>query len=167
MIQKFTLFLGQPVITLLTIVSTMLVASGIGSYFSSKFYKKNLRKLYIIFGIIALLTLVIGILNPYIFNALVRLELSWRILVSALMILPLGFFMGMPFPIGMSLILPTEKRFVAFAWGVNGFFSVIGTVSAIILAMMFGFRIVFIVGAVIYLLAMILITIRHRKVVAV
>ncbi|MDQ3193692.1 MAG: hypothetical protein M3P82_01705, partial [Bacteroidota bacterium] len=164
MIQKFTLFLGQPVITLLTIVSTMLVASGIGSYFSTGFYKKNLRKLYIIFGIIAILTIAIGILNPYIFNALIRLELHWRIIISALLILPLGFFMGMPFPIGMSLILPSEKRFVAFAWGVNGFFSVIGTVSAIILAMMAGFRIVFITGAVIYLLAMFLIVMRHKKV---
>ncbi len=64
----------------------------------------------------------------------------------------------------MSLILPAEKRFVSFAWGVNGFFSVIGKVSAIILAMMFGFRAVFITGAVIYLLAMILITFRYRKV---
>ncbi|MEO8664430.1 MAG: hypothetical protein ABI462_02945 [Ignavibacteria bacterium] len=164
MIQKFTLFLGQPVITLLTIISTMLVASGIGSYFSSRFYKNNIKKLCILFGMIALLTLAIGLLNPYIFNALVRLELHWRILVSVLMILPLGFFMGMPFPIGMSLILPTEKRFVAFAWGVNGFFSVIGTVSAIILAMIFGFKIVFIIGAVIYLLAMVLILARHKKV---
>lgn len=163
MIQKFTLFLGQPVITLLTVVSTMLIASGLGSLFSSKFYKSNLRKLYIIFGIIAILTLLIGILNPYIFNSLVRLELHWRIIVSALTIFPLGFFMGMPFPIGMSLILPGEKRFVAFAWGVNGFFSVIGTVSAIILAMQFGFRVVFITGAVIYIIAMVLIIARHKK----
>lgn len=164
MIQKFTLFLGQPVITLLTVVSTMLVASGAGSLVSGKFYKNNLRKLYIIFGIIALLTLVIGILNPYIFKSLVRLELYWRIIISALIIFPLGFFMGMPFPVGMSLILPSEKRFVAFAWGVNGFFSVIGTVSAIIIAMMFGFRVVFILGAVIYMIAMILIIGRHKKV---
>ncbi len=164
MIQKFTLFLGQPVITLLTVVSTMLIASGLGSLVSLKFYKNSLRKLHVIFGIIALLTLAIGILNPYIFNSLVRLELYWRIIISAVIIFPLGFFMGMPFPIGMSLILPSEKRFVAFAWGVNGFFSVIGTVSAIILAMMFGFRFVFILGAVIYIVAMVLITIRHKKV---
>ena len=119
----------------------------------------------IIFGIIVVLTLAIGILNPYIFNSLVRLELHWRIFLSAVLIFPLGFFMGMPFPIGMSLILPEEKRFVAFAWGVNGFFSVIGTVSAIILAMMFGFRFVFILGAFIYLIAMILVTIRYKKIV--
>ncbi|MEO8209386.1 MAG: hypothetical protein ABI840_02410 [bacterium] len=164
MIQKFTLFLGQPVITLLTVVSTMLVASGVGSLVSLRFYKNNLKKLYLIFGIIALLTLAVGILNPYVFNSLVRLELYWRIIISALIIFPLGFFMGMPFPVGMSLVHPAEKRFVAFAWAVNGFFSVIGTVSAIILAMMFGFRVVFITGAVIYLLAMLLIIGRYKKI---
>ncbi len=164
MIQKFTLFLGQPVITLLTVVSTMLVASGTGSLVSAKFYKSKLRNLYIIFGIIALLSLLIGILNPYIFSSLVRMELHWRIIISALIIFPLGFFMGMPFPLGMSLILPGEKRFVSFAWGVNGFFSVIGTVSAIILAMSFGFRIVFIIAAIIYIIAMILIIGRHKRI---
>lgn len=164
MIQKFTLFLGQPVITLLTVISTMLIASGLGSFYSAKFFKNNSKKLYIIFGIIILLTLVIGVLNPYIFKSLVRLDLQWRILISAAIIFPLGFFMGMPFPIGMSLILPAEKRFVAFAWGVNGFFSVIGTVLAIILAMIYGFRFVFILGAVIYILAMFLINMRQKKI---
>ncbi len=99
MIQKFTLFLGQPSITLLTVVSTMLIASGIGSFLSVKFYKKNPKNLYLIFGIIAALTLIIGFLNPYIFSLLVRLELHWRILISALIIFPLGFSMRMPFPI--------------------------------------------------------------------
>ena len=164
LIQKFTLFLGQPVITLLTVVSTMLVASGLGSLISPKIYKDKLKNLIIIFSIIAVLTLAIGILNPYIFKSLVRLDLMWRIVISALIIFPLGFFMGMPFPLGMSLILPGEKRFVSFAWGVNGFFSVIGTVSAIILAMSFGFRIVFIIAAIIYIIAMILIIGRHKRI---
>lgn len=164
MIQKFTLFLGQPVITLLTVVSTMLVASGSGSLVSGKFFKDSSKNLMIIFGIIVILALAIGILNPIIFESLVRLDLAWRIIISALIIFPLGFFMGMPFPIGMSLILPAEKRFVAFAWGVNGFFSVIGTVSAIILAMIFGYRFVFILGAVIYILALLLVSKRFNKV---
>ncbi|MEO6695949.1 MAG: hypothetical protein ABIY50_11355 [Ignavibacteria bacterium] len=164
LIQKFTLFLGQPAITLLTVVSSMLIGSGIGSYTSAKFYKNSSQRLHLIFGIITVLTLAIGILNPYIFSSLVRLDLHWRIIVSALIILPLGFFMGMPFPVGISLITNSEKRFVAFAWAVNGFFSVIGTVSAIILAMIMGFKFVFILAAVIYIIAMLLILSRHKKI---
>ena len=166
LIQKFTLFLGQPSITLLTVVSTMLVSSGIGSYFSGKLFANNKKRLYLIFGIIVLLVLIIGILNPFFYETFVRMDLVWRIITSVLIIIPLGFFMGMPFPIGISLILPGEKRFVAFAWGVNGFFSVIGTIIAIITAMIYGFMFVFILGAVIYIIAMILIQSRFRKIVS-
>ena len=61
------------------------------------------------------------------------------------------------------MILPGEKRFTSFAWAVNGFFSVIGTVSAIILAMIMGFKFVFILAAFIYIIAMALALNRFRK----
>lgn len=154
MIQKFTLFLGQPVYTLLTVVATMLVSSGIGSMFSEKFFNNKRSKLIIIFGVIAGLAVAIGLLNPIIFDALVRLDLIWRIVISAVMIAPLGFFMGMPFPIGLSLIEDNERNYAAFAWGINGFFSVIGTVLAVMLSMMTGFIFIFILVAVIYLAAL-------------
>ena len=154
MIQKFTLFLGQPVYTLLTVVATMLVSSGIGSMFSEKFFNNSKKKLIIIFGIIAGLAIAIGLLNPFIFNSLVRLDLMWRVVISVLMIAPIGFFMGMPFPIGLSLIEDDERNFAAFAWGINGFFSVIGTVITVILAMTTGFIFIFMLVALIYLLAL-------------
>ena len=154
MIQKFTLFLGQPVYTLLTVVSTMLVSSGLGSMFSMKFFNFTRSKLIIIFGIIAVLSIAIGLLNPLIFDAMVRVDLIWRVVISALIIAPLGFFMGMPFPIGLSLIEDDERNFAAFAWGINGFFSVIGTVITVMLSMMTGFVFIFILVAVIYLIAL-------------
>jgi hypothetical protein len=163
MIQKFTLFLGQPVITLLTVVSTMLIASGLGSLFSTKIYSQQKKKLYLIFGMIIVLSVLIGIFNPVIFSSFVSVSPVMKIIISALMIFPLGFFMGMPFPLGLSFIGQSEKRFVAFAWGINGFFSVIGTVSAIILAMTTGFTLIFIIVALFYLLAMLLILERSEK----
>lgn len=167
MIQKFTLFLGQPSITLLTVVSTMLVSSGIGSLVSSKVFRNKPERLYLIFGIIVLLVLIIGIFNPYFYETFVRMNPVWRVIVSVLIIFPLGFFMGMPFPLGISMILPEEKRFAAFAWGVNGFFSVLGTILAIIFAMMYGFKFVFILGAVVYIIAMLIIQSRYKKIVSI
>jgi hypothetical protein len=165
LIQKFTLFLGQPVYTLLTVVSTMLISSGIGSMFSVKFFANSKKKLYIIFGIIAVLAITLGILVPVIFDAMVRLELIWRVVISALIIAPLGFFMGMPFPIGLTLIDDDDRRYAAFAWGINGFFSVIGTVTAIILAMTAGFLFVFVLTGIIYLLAMFFISKEYNLVI--
>lgn len=164
MVQKFTLFLGQPVITLLTVIATMLIASGIGSMFSFKFLSNNRKRLILIFIIITILSVAIGLLNPVVFSSMVRFDLIWRILVSAAMIFPLGFFLGMPFPIGLSLIKDSERKYVAFAWAVNGFFSVIGTVTSIILAMIFGFKFVFILCGCIYLLSMVFINSRYKKI---
>lgn len=163
MIQKFTMFLGQPVFTLLTVVSTMLVASGFGSMFSHKFVSKSKINLYLIFGLVFLISVLIGFLNPIIFEAGSRWDLWLRIIISILIIAPLGFFMGMPFPLGLSLIDEENKKFIAFAWGINGFFSVIGTVLAMIFAMILGFKIVFIISGIIYLLAFIIIKARLKN----
>jgi len=153
LIQKFTLFLGQPVYTMLTVISTMLLFSGIGSMLSNKVLAiiKNVKIIYII---IAVLTVIIGLLNSVIFDSLVRMDIMWRVLISIGIIAPLAFFMGIPFPYGMSKIDNNSKYLVAFGWGVNGFFSVLGSVLVVMLSMSYGFRVVFIIAAVLYLGAM-------------
>lgn len=153
LIQKFTLFLGQPVYTMLTVISTMLIFSGIGSMLSNKVISlvKNVKIIYVI---IAVLTAVIGLTNAAIFESLARMDIIWRVIISVGMIAPLAFFMGIPFPYGMSAIDNNSRYLVAYGWGVNGFFSVLGSVLVVMLSMSFGFKTVFIVSAVIYLLAM-------------
>lgn len=153
LIQKFTLFLGQPVYTMLTVISTMLIFSGIGSMFSEKIIAlvKNVNIVYII---IAALTLIIGLVNPYLFEAMSRADIMWRVIVSVAVLGPLAFFMGIPFPYGMSRIDNNSKYLVAYGWGVNGFFSVLGSVLVIMLSMSFGFVMVFIISSVLYIAAM-------------
>jgi len=151
LIQKFTLFLGQPVYTMLTIISTMLIFSGIGSILSEKIISLFNNNVSIIYIIIAGLTLLIGLLNPIIFEAFVRADVLWRVVISIVLIAPLAFFMGIPFPYGMSKIDNNSKYLAAYSWGINGFFSVIGSVLAVMLSMSYGFKVVFIVSAVIYL----------------
>ncbi|MGH2574514.1 MAG: hypothetical protein ACRDFC_02320, partial [Ignavibacteria bacterium] len=67
---------------------------------------------------------------------------------------PLALFMGIPFPYGIKKIESDSSYVVAYAWGVNGFFSVLGSIVVIILSMTYGFRVVFILSAFIYLMAM-------------
>jgi hypothetical protein len=155
MMQKFTLFLGQPVYTMLTVISTMLIASGLGSRFSVKFSGGKKDKLPLIFSLIAVFALFIGFAGPELFYAFSKLSIGFRILISVVLIFPLGFFLGMPFPVGISKI--NESNIVPVCWAVNGFFSVTGTVIAVILAMITGFKIVFLLSALLYLLAYFLI----------
>lgn len=153
MMQKFTMFLGQPVYTMLTVISTMLVASGFGSYFSSGFLIGRKKRNVIIFGIIFAMALFIAFIAPPVFYSAAKFELPVRILISVILIFPLGFFLGMPFPIGISTIREEYKNFTALSWSINGFFSVTGTVVAMMLGMITGFKIVFVLSALLYLSA--------------
>jgi spermidine synthase len=156
LIQKFTLFLGQPVYTMLTVISTMLIFSGFGSMASKRLVKLLKNKVIIIYGVIIILSILIGLLNTAIFEIFVRADILWRVIISIIIIAPLAFFMGIPFPYGFNKIpsIKDDPRFLtAYCWGINGFFSVIGSIFVVMLSMTFGFRIVFIVSSVIYLLA--------------
>jgi hypothetical protein len=160
LIQKFTLFLGQPVYTMLTVISTMLIFSGIGAKYSGRFFGDKKSKLQSIFIIIAGLILILGLLTPVIFSSAGSMSIFVRIALTIILIAPLSFFMGMPFPAGISMIKDDDSRMVGFSWAVNGFFSVIGTVITMMLAMMLGFRMIFFISAVLYLFAMFFVTIR-------
>jgi hypothetical protein len=163
LIQKFTLFLGQPVYTMLTVISSMLIFSGIGAKYSEKYINSNKTKLYSVFLIIALYTMLIGIVSPLMFDALVSLTLILRIIITIVLLAPLAFCMGMPFPTGISMLKNDDSRMVGISWAVNGFFSVIGTVTTMILAMMFGFKIIFFIAGVFYLFALLFMTIRYKN----
>jgi hypothetical protein len=93
-------------------------------------------------------------LTPVVFNAALGWSLVWRVVLAVLMIAPLGVLLGMPFPTGLTLVGQEAAQLVPWAWGVNGFFTVIGSVSALILGMAFGFKIVLIIAAVCYALAL-------------
>jgi hypothetical protein len=157
LIQNFTLFLGQPVYTMLTVISTMLIFSGLGSLLSSKILKLFKGNNAIIYIIIAVLTATIALVNPILFTKFVRIEPFFRILISIGLIAPLSFFMGIPFPLGISKIQTNSRYLVAYSWGVNGFFSVIGSVLVVMLSMSYGFKVVFMASAAIYLLSMFLV----------
>ncbi len=62
-----------------------------------------------------------------------------KIVLSALLIAPLAFCMGMPFPIGLKRLADSAPDFIPWAWGINGFASVISGALATLLAIEFGF----------------------------
>ncbi|MES1184145.1 MAG: hypothetical protein ABUL60_10035, partial [Myxococcales bacterium] len=79
--------------------------------------------------------------------------LTLRILVAAVMIFPLSFFMGMCFPLGILAIQNKPRGAIAWAWGMNGLFTTIGGLGAALLAMFFGLRFTLLVAFGVYALA--------------
>ena len=76
-----------------------------------------------------------------------------RIAVSLALLAPIAFFMGMPFPLGLTRVSEAAAALVPWAWGVNGCASVISAVLALILAIHFGFAAVVAIAVVLYALA--------------
>jgi predicted MFS family arabinose efflux permease len=73
-----------------------------------------------------------------------------------LFLAPLGVCLGMFMPLGLGRVVnltPHGEEYVAWAWAVNGFFSVVGSVLTTILSMAFGFRMVQLAGLIIYAIA--------------
>jgi hypothetical protein len=167
-IQRFVLFLGHPVYALTVVVFLLLLSSGAGSMVS-RWWLAEARRLWLPLLLIAGVLLVYVALLPGLLNQFVGLALTAKLLVSAGLLIPLGFAMGMPFPTGLrTLALTTGGEFpvvpenetganlVEWAWAMNAASSVLGSVVAIIIAIQFGLNATLASGAAAYLLALVL-----------
>ena len=116
--------------------------------------------------IAAALLLYVDVL-PGLLGQLVGLPFVVKLLVSAGLLVPLGFAMGMPFPTGLralagpglsELAVPpadeTSGNLVEWAWAMNAASSVLGSVLAIIIAIQFGLNVTLAAGAAAYLVAL-------------
>ena len=83
---------------------------------------------------------------------LLALELPARIAIAVLLVAPLGFAMGMPFPSGLRQTggdLPAPP----FYWGLNGILSVVGSLGTMVLAVTCGFQVAMLAGCACYVAA--------------
>ncbi len=104
-------------------------------------------------GGIAFFSLAYVTLLPQFFDALIGLADSIKMALSILFIAPLAFCMGMPFPLGLSRLADSAPDFIPWAWGINGFASVMSAALATLLAIQFGFTAVILLALALYALA--------------
>jgi hypothetical protein len=95
----------------------------------------------------------LGVL-PLVLRTLVGLAFPLKLIISALLIVPLGFMMGMPFPTGLRLLSgDATSGLTEWAWAMNASASVLGSVLAMVIAIHFGLNVTLFCGAVAYGLA--------------
>ena len=154
MIQKFILFLGHPVYALAVVLFSLLTFSALGSYLSGRFAERTLTQSLtkLLLTLVALVVVYILLLPP-IFYGLVWLPHPARIAIAVVLMAPLAIVMGMPMPIGIKLLAKRAPEIIPWAWGVNGAMSVMGSVSALVIAILTGFNQALLIGATLYLLA--------------
>ena len=151
LIQKFILFLGHVIFASSAIISSMLLFSSLGSLHSQKFKIRGLKN--IIF-IIFVLVITYFLLINYFINAFISLNLILKILLSVLVVAPLGFFMGFPFPLGIRAI---KKGLIPWAWSINGSASVLSPILAVLFALFIGYNLVLLLAGIVYFIGLIFI----------
>ena len=170
-IQRFVLFLGHPTYALTVVIFLLLLSSGAGSLSSRRWLPNTAR------GWIPLVILVLAIALytwglTSLLTSLIGLPFFVKLVVSAVVLVPLGFAMGMPFPTGLRAIANTaavelpaselgepansDDNAVEWAWAMNAASSVLGSVLAMVIAIHFGLNITVACGAAAYLLSLML-----------
>jgi hypothetical protein len=152
LIQRLGVFLSNPTYSTSIVITVMLIFSALG----------NLASGPLKFGRIILVpaacVLIAGGLAFYVFGldnflaGFLSASLWVRILVSAAIIAPVAFFMGMPYPNGLDSLQENKPNLLPWAWGMNGGLSVAGSALARILAVSNGFPVLLGVGALVYIM---------------
>ena len=145
LIQKFVLFLGHPTYSLTVVIFVLLLSSSLGSYSSARF------RVSPIWVTLAGALLATGLGTFLDFG--VGWPLAMKIVVTALLIAPLGFVMGMPFPAGLRRLESWQPSAVQWAWSLNAAASVLGSALAIFCAVYLGLMQTMLAGALLYAVA--------------
>jgi hypothetical protein len=144
LMQRFILFLGQPVYAFTAVVASVLLGSGLGSMAAPRLPVR--RMLLLLAGLILLYPL--GL--PALFGALLGAPLALRLLATGLGLAPLGFLMGLAFPGGLAWLQKSGPELVPWAWAVNGCASVLASILAAMTSLSAGFSWVLAAAALAY-----------------
>ena len=154
LIQKFVLFLGHPTDALTAVIFSMLVSSGLGSYYSRRILGDDDRRLFRALGLVAVLVALLAAIVTPVLEAGVGLPRTLKFAITVAMIAPAGFVMGMPFPTALRRLEAWHKPSVRWAWSLNAAASVLGSVGSLVCAIYLGLVQTLLAGGLLYLAAL-------------
>ena len=149
LMQRFILLLDHPTYSFGVVLFAVLVFSGVGSLAAGRVGRHRgwailalaAAALVYALGTVPLVQLVLG------------LPLVVRVVIAIASIAPLALLMGIPFPSGVAALEGRRPALVPWAWGANGYASVVGSGLAALMALSWGFSAVMLASAAAYLVA--------------
>jgi hypothetical protein len=160
LVQRLSLIIGHPTGTLALVISTMLMGTGVGSALVGQRRLRGLESLVLVIPGIGLIMLMIAFSGVSALSELPSLTLS--AIAAGGIAGVTGMALGVAFPTGIRVFAPSDTA-VAQAWALNGAFSVVGSVLAAIVGLMFGSRVLLASAIPLYALAWLLITWETRS----
>lgn len=144
LIQKFILLLGHTAYAVSTVIFSILLFSSLGSLLSQRMQKNKINSILIV---LFFLIILYAFFIPKITELVITFSPAAKIILSVLIIAPLGFVMGIPFPTALRII---NKKTIPWAWAVNGSATVLSTILATIISLFIGYSYVLLIAALLY-----------------
>jgi len=145
-IQIFTRFLGDPIYSAAAVICSILIFSGLGSLYQKKLKIPDQKRIRIAVTVITLIALLYLFLIAPFLNLFIGLGTFWRFIVTAILLLPVSFFLGWMFPSGIAVLEKNSDELIPWALAIDSFASVSAAPLAIILSMSIGFSNVILLG---------------------
>lgn len=150
-LSQLDLLIGEPLYAAAITIATFLVLSGLGSLIADRLSDVLSTRLpMLMVGLVALGIALVAGLGP-LSREVGGLPLPGRTVIAILCISPPAFLMGLPMPTGLRRLRGAEL--ISWAWGINGFASVLAAPLATLVAMSWGFRLAGVTALACYLVA--------------
>ena len=159
-IQQLTLLLGHPVYAVAVVLAAILICSGVGSAWSDRLapFRAGMTG--------AVLAVALALLAAVLLDVVHLLQgapILARGLAAAALLVPVALAMGTMFPLGLRGIARDDSARIAWAWGANGFASVVGAPLAALIAVEAGSRVLLLVATTAYVTAALLARVNARR----
>ena len=151
LLQRFSIYLGHPTRTLSITLFSMILFAGVGSYLSDRLVMSRpaLERMLPVAGAAGVL-LLLAMTSP-VTRATIGEPLAVRSAIVVGLLAPVSVLLGFFFPTGLRLVARISPEATAWMWGVNGAFSVLGSVAAVAISIFVGIHANLIAAAVLYL----------------
>jgi hypothetical protein len=154
LIQRLVLMLGFPTYALSIALFALLLWTGVGSFLTDRMRDERRTLLWSLSAACVFIAIGVFALLPLI-HALIGASFAVRVLVTILLLGPIGIALGMSMPLGLRRFSAAHPDGVPWAWGVNAVASVLASAGAIALAIVLGFQAATVLALVCYVLALI------------
>ena len=152
LLHELVLFVGHPTYAITVVILAMLLFSGLGSISAGRLDAEQLpRTLVRVLSTI----LALGALQAWVVPDLLQafafgLPLPIRVGIVFVLLAPLGFVMGMPFPLALRILRPEASAMVPWAWALNGWMSVAASLGTVLVSRLAGYDVAFSVALAAY-----------------
>jgi len=147
LMQRLTLLLGHPALSLAVVLCSLLMFAGLGSLCSGRMGVPTLNSLKTVLAANILLILIAARCLPWVVTRGLTLPPAGRVLLAIAVTGIHGFLLGMPFPLAVRLMARDLRQIIPWGWAINAYATVVGSVLSVVLAMFYGFSAVYLLAA--------------------